>query len=646
MRKLTKSLVGLTTNAALEVYSKLENLTIKTFPIATIAFILTAISLTANAATFTVTTTNNAGVGSLRQAIIDANSSSGADTIDFAANPFQSTQGVTIQISTEIAITDDLTIDAANTKGVEISALSVSRIFNISNADVQLNNLSLFAGRSVAPNNGGCILINGGTTTVSNSTLWACSTSGNGGGIYVQSGNLIFQNSTLSLNSATLSGGGLFIDNANATATFISSTISNNTGTQSGGGVAVTNGTVNSRNSIFSNTNSDFTGTLNSQGYNLIKNTAGLTIIGTTTGNILNTDPLFGSFGLNGGINRTNELGSASPAIDAGDTLLSNTTDQRRARRNTDGNFNGVAGVDIGAYEKQRSSFDFDGEGSSDLAVTRVVSGTNLSWIGGIRVINSFQEQFNATPNGLSIQQFGLTTDIQTPGDYDGDGKLDAAVYRPSDGIWYIYGSSTGFRGIRWGISTDIPVPADYDGDGKTDIAVYRSGVWYILKSTEGFTGTISLGNANDKPVPADYDGDLKADTAIFNAGNWTINRSTGGQTTALFGQTDDVAVPADYNGDGSDNLAVFRPNNGTWYIARPTGVPAQNFDAYPFGLATDKLVPADYDGDGKVDIAVWRSNTMTGRGDWHILQSRDGYFLTNFGFSTDKPTANSFIFQ
>ena len=49
---------------------------------AAVAFALLT-SVPVAAATFTVTNTNDSGAGSLRQAILDANASAGADLIDF-----------------------------------------------------------------------------------------------------------------------------------------------------------------------------------------------------------------------------------------------------------------------------------------------------------------------------------------------------------------------------------------------------------------------------------------------------------------------------------------------------------------------------------------------------------------------------------
>ncbi|HMT08438.1 MAG TPA: VCBS repeat-containing protein, partial [Pyrinomonadaceae bacterium] len=445
--------------------------------------------------------------------------------------------------------------------------------------------------------------------------------------------------------SATVGGGTLLVNSNTATATIVSCTIVSNSASSNGGAIRVTAGNLAMGNTIVANnnapTNPDVSGNVTSQGYNLIKNTTGAVITGITTGNLTGVDPTLELFSDNGGGMFTSAPSRSSIVVDAGDPGRSSDLDQRRARRNTDGNLNGIAGVDIGAIEKQRTAYDADGEDSADLSVTRVDQNTNYVWYSGMRIVNSFVELMDTNPNAYFQQKFGLSTDTKVPGDYDGDGRMDPAVYRASQGLWYIFGSTSGLTVLQWGLPNDVPVPADYDGDGRTDIATYRAGVWYVLKSTQGFTGAVTLGTATDKPVPADYDGDLKTDIAIFGNGVWTINRSTAGPTSAQFGITGDVPVPADYSGDGIDDLAVFRPNSGTWYIQKVGG-----FDAFPFGLATDKLVPADYDGDGKIDIAVWRSNTMTGKGDWYVQRSRDGYTLANFGFSTDVPTQNALIRQ
>jgi hypothetical protein len=253
---------------------------------------------------------------------------------------------------------------------------------------------------------------------------------------------------------------------------------------------------------------------------------------------------------------------------------------------------------------------DFDGDGKADQAVFRP---SDRGWY------------LLRSTHGFSSTQFGVSTDRITPSDFDGDGKTDIAVFR--NGVWYWLNSSNGvFNASQFGIASDIPVPSDFTGDGRAELAVYRSGVWYTLNLANNQFQAVQFGISSDKPVPADFDGDGKTDFAVYRNGVWYMLRSTAGFTAVQFGISSDRPTVGDYDGDSKADPAVYR--SGVWYVLGSS----QGFYGVQFGISSDIPVAADYDGDGKTDIAVYRN------GVWYMLRSQQGFAAVQFGTTNDRP--------
>ena len=240
--------------------------------------------------------------------------------------------------------------------------------------------------------------------------------------------------------------------------------------------------------------------------------------------------------------------------------------------------------------------------------------------------------------SGQVTQNWGIATDDPVEGDYDGDGKTDFAVWRKTEsspgagdvGNWYIIDSSTSTtRQYPFGTAGELPAPADYDGDGKTDAALFRpsSSNWYIDPSSSANNVQTQFGLSTDTIAPADYDGDGKADIGVWRSSTqvfYSLNSSNGTLAIASLGQSGDKVVSSDFDGDGKADYGVFNSTSANWYI-QLSSTTALLTPVPQWGVSGDTPVQNDYDGDGKTDIATWRNSNGT----WYIRQSAFGNSLS-----------------
>lgn len=237
-------------------------------------------------------------------------------------------------------------------------------------------------------------------------------------------------------------------------------------------------------------------------------------------------------------------------------------------------NFTTAFAVAWGTAGSDPLAGDYDGDGKTDIAVFKNPFSLGLAAVpdagrwyilqGGTNFTTAFSVQWGSAANPGGVISV-LNPELARPADYDGDGRLDLCVYvaslKPDSGTWYIVQGGTNFTTAfavaRWGNGGffDVPVPGDYDGDNKIDLAVFESfgppavpvatvGTWYVLqgggKFTTAFQVKWGVSSADAQvAVPADYDNDGRLDMAvfaqIFNApGTWYILQAGSNFTTAF----------------------------------------------------------------------------------------------------------------
>jgi subtilisin-like proprotein convertase family protein len=206
----------------------------------------------------------------------------------------------------------------------------------------------------------------------------------------------------------------------------------------------------------------------------------------------------------------------------------------------------------------------YDGSGADELAVFRP-----STFYGGDAdsfTVLGYSGIYTVSFTSPAVQKLGFTYqpgDIPAPADYDGVGHDEFAIYRPSTGQFFILNTPSDTNTATWSLRVvtmnlpggpkagDEPVSADYDGDGKADPTVYRpsNSTFYELHSSTGLQSNIQfqpLGSAAGNIYVAAAGPIQYRLTALFGADATTGGYAATGSGGGSFGNAIALTVHAE----------------------------------------------------------------------------------------------------